>query len=94
MTTNFASIVPGYTGVSSFFNEKRFHPELRKYRGHEGIDIAAPEGSSIYSPPMDGVVVTNGYDNKKGGFGNYVVIQKVTQKVQKVTGSPISLPRQ
>lgn len=98
MTTNFSNIVSGATRVSSSFSAKRFHPTLKKYRGHEGVDIAAPLGSAIYSPPVDGVVVQNGNDTAKGGFGYYLVVRTMFDGVPIFTvyghlKSPSSLKR-
>lgn len=56
--------------ISSFFSRARFHPVLKRYRPHLGIDYAAPSGTPV-SSIGDGVVRFAG---RKGGFGNYVII--------------------
>ena len=48
----------------------RFHPILKKYIMHYGIDIGVPSGTPVYSM-ADGVVIIAGYEN---GYGNVVVI--------------------
>ncbi len=70
MTANYGNIVPDNQGVSSNFSPARTLNGVT--RPHDGVDIAAPLGSSVYSPPVDGVVVANRFD--EGGYGNYVVI--------------------
>ncbi len=49
----------------------RFHPILRKYRMHHGIDYAAPYGTPVFSVGP-GVVVFAGW---KGGYGKVVIIR-------------------
>lgn len=56
--------------ISSFFSRARFHPVLKRYRPHLGIDYAAPSGTPV-SSIGEGVVRFAG---RKGGFGNYVII--------------------
>ncbi|MEO0223802.1 MAG: peptidoglycan DD-metalloendopeptidase family protein [candidate division WOR-3 bacterium] len=49
----------------------RFHPILREYRLHHGVDYAAPYGTPVFSLG-DGVVIYAGW---KGGYGNIVIIK-------------------
>lgn len=60
-----------YRRISSGFSHRRFHPILKEYRPHLGIDYAAPRGTPV-SALGDGVVVFCGW---KGGYGNYVQIK-------------------
>ena len=57
--------------ISSYFTKKRFHPILKYYRAHEGIDYAAPIGTPV-STVGDGVVTKSQYS---GGYGNLVIIK-------------------
>lgn len=50
---------------------KRIHPITFEEKTHNGIDISAPENSSVVSS-ISGKVTDTGFDNE---FGNYVVIQ-------------------
>lgn len=59
-----------YRRISSYFSKRRFHPVLRIFRPHLGIDYAAPTGTPV-SAIADGRVIFAG---RKGGFGNYVEI--------------------
>jgi len=57
--------------ISSHFNLHRFHPILKEYRAHPGIDYAAPVGTPVQAIG-DGRVTFAGW---KGGAGNFVEIQ-------------------
>jgi murein DD-endopeptidase MepM/ murein hydrolase activator NlpD len=59
-----------YRRISSYFSHRRFHPILRVYRPHYGVDYAAPTGTPIVSIG-DGRVIHAGW---KGGLGKYVEI--------------------
>jgi len=60
-----------YRRISSYFTRRRFHPILRYFRPHLGIDYAAGRGTPVVSIG-DGTVIYRGW---KGGFGNYVSIR-------------------
>ncbi len=60
-----------FTRVSSFFTQKRFHPILRLFRPHHGVDYAAPEGTPVVAV-ADGVVAFAGF---RGGYGRLVDIK-------------------
>lgn len=59
-----------YTRISSKFTPKRFHPILKIYRAHLGIDYAAPSGTNVKSAGA-GVVKFVG---RQSGYGNTVII--------------------
>ena len=65
----FAKIPVNATRVSSPYGT-RFHPILKTYRMHSGIDYAAPTGTPIMAP-ADGVVSFAGV---KGGYGNAIML--------------------
>ncbi|MCR4942528.1 MAG: peptidoglycan DD-metalloendopeptidase family protein [Campylobacter sp.] len=56
--------------VTSPFTLKRFHPILRRYRAHLGVDYGAPKGTPVRSAG-DGRIKFVGYKN---GFGKTVII--------------------
>jgi len=60
-----------FSKISSLFSEARFHPALRIKRPHNGVDFAAPTGTSVRTVG-DGQVVFAGY---KGPSGNMVRIR-------------------
>jgi murein DD-endopeptidase MepM/ murein hydrolase activator NlpD len=60
-----------FARISSRFNPKRWHPVLKKWRSHKGVDYAAPTGTPIRASG-DGRIVHRG---RKGGYGNTVIIQ-------------------
>ena len=61
-----------YTRISSRFSYRRFHPILRIYRPHLGIDYAAPIGTPVVAT-ADGRITFKGWD--KNGGGNVVKIK-------------------
>ena len=56
--------------ISSSFG-RRYHPILRKYKTHWGVDYAAPKGTPIYAAGEGIVEVAKYY----GSYGNYVKIR-------------------
>ena len=57
--------------ITSRFSNSRFHPVLKRYRAHHGVDYAAPVGTEIKSIGA-GTVVSKGY---AGGGGHTVKIR-------------------
>lgn len=57
--------------ISSRFSNARFHPILKRYRAHHGVDYAAPAGTPVRSIG-DGTVIAKGYEN---GGGNYLKVK-------------------
>jgi murein DD-endopeptidase MepM/ murein hydrolase activator NlpD len=57
--------------ISSRFNPARFHPVLKKWRSHRGVDYAADTGTEIMAT-ADGVVTHAG---RLGGLGIAVVVE-------------------
>jgi murein DD-endopeptidase MepM/ murein hydrolase activator NlpD len=61
-----------FSRISSQFSNARFHPVLKIYRPHHGIDYAAPTGTPVQSIG-DGTVIAKAY--QAGGGGNYLKIK-------------------
>lgn len=38
-----------YSRISSGFSNNRFHPVLKRYRAHHGVDYAAPTGTEVHT---------------------------------------------
>lgn len=60
-----------YRRISSYFTSKRYHPILKVYRPHYGVDYAAPTGTPVVTIG-DGTIVSAGWN---GGMGKYVEIR-------------------
>lgn len=61
-----------FNRISSRFSKNRFHPVLKIYRPHSGVDYAAAAGTPVFSVG-DGFVIKKGYQKK--GAGNYLKIK-------------------
>ena len=60
-----------FSRISSGFTNARYHPVLKTWRAHKGIDYAAPAGTRIKAT-ADGVVEFAG---RQGGYGNLIVLR-------------------
>lgn len=60
-----------YSRISSKYSKRRFHPILKRYRPHLGVDYAAPRGTPIYAVG-NGTVIKASYSR---GNGRYVKIK-------------------
>lgn len=66
-----------FARISSRFSRSRFHPILKKFRPHWGVDYAAPVGTPI-------VAAANGrvqFAGNKGGFGRFIQISHLNGMV-------------
>ncbi len=57
--------------ISSRFTRKRWHPVLKRWRSHKGVDYAAPRGTPVKATG-NGKVVFRG---RKGGYGNVIFLR-------------------
>jgi len=60
-----------FSRISSGFSKRRFHPVLKRWRSHNGVDYAASRGTPVRA-------IGNGrvkFTGKKGGYGKHVRIQ-------------------
>ncbi len=60
-----------YSRISSRFTLKRWHPILKRWRSHKGVDYAAPEGTPVKAAGKGRVT----FVGRKGGYGNVIFIQ-------------------
>lgn len=60
-----------FSRISSGFSHNRFHPVLKEYRPHHGVDYAAPRGTPVRSVG-NGHVRASGYSS---GNGHYVKVR-------------------
>lgn len=60
-----------FSRITSGFTLARFHPVLKQWRAHKGVDYAAPIGTRIKAT-ADGTVAFAGVQN---GYGNVVMLQ-------------------
>ncbi len=61
-----------FSRISSQFSNARFHPVLKIYRPHHGVDYAAPTGTPVLSIG-EGTVVAKGY--QASGGGNFLKVK-------------------
>lgn len=62
-----------FSRISSGFSNSRFHPVLKIYRPHHGVDYAAPSGTPVYAIG-DGKITKASYGYNRGG-GNVIRIR-------------------
>ncbi len=60
-----------FSRISSGFSRSRFHPVLKTWRAHKGVDYAAPTGTRV-KVTGNGIVEFAG---RQGGYGNLVVVR-------------------
>jgi murein DD-endopeptidase MepM/ murein hydrolase activator NlpD len=60
-----------FARISSGFTRKRWHPVLKRWRSHKGVDYAARTGTPVKATG-NGKVVFRG---KKGGYGNVIFLR-------------------
>jgi murein DD-endopeptidase MepM/ murein hydrolase activator NlpD len=60
-----------FSRISSGFSKRRYHPVLKRWRAHNGIDYAASRGTPVRAIG-GGRVKFNG---KKGGYGKHVRVR-------------------
>ena len=67
-----------YSRISSGFSWRRFHPILKKYMPHLGVDYAAPVGTPIRAAGSGTILEAT----RKRGNGRYVKIQHVNRSYE------------
>lgn len=60
-----------FSRVTSGFSNARYHPVLKEWRAHRGIDYGAPTGTRVRATG-DGTVEIAG---RQGGYGNLVILR-------------------
>ncbi len=60
-----------FSRISSRFTRKRWHPVLKKWRSHKGVDYAAPRGTPVKATGKGKVV----FRGRKGGYGNVIFLR-------------------
>ena len=71
LTREFLKSPLRYSRISSRFSRRRFHPVLRIYRPHLGVDYAAPTGTPVEAT-CNGKIIFIGW---KGGYGKCIIIR-------------------
>lgn len=64
-----------FSRISSGFTHARYHPILKRWRAHRGIDYAAPTGTPVMAT-ANGTVEFKG---RQSGYGNLVVLKHDAQ---------------
>jgi len=60
-----------FSRISSRFTRSRFHPILKTWRAHRGVDYAAPVGTAVRATASGRVLAIG----KNGGYGERIVIR-------------------
>ncbi len=60
-----------FARISSKFTSRRWHPVLKKWRSHKGVDYAAPIGTPVKATGAGRV----SFVGRKGGFGKVIFIK-------------------
>jgi len=60
-----------FSRITSGFKGKRFHPMLKKWRAHRGVDYSAPRGTRVLAT-ADGRI---GVIGRRGGYGKVIMIR-------------------
>lgn len=60
-----------YVRITSKFNPRRFHPVLKKWRSHRGVDYGGPKNTPIRATG-NGKIIARGWGK---GYGKYIKIQ-------------------
>jgi len=71
LTREFLKSPLRYSRISSKFSKRRFHPILRIYRPHLGVDYAAPTGTPVEAT-CNGKIIFIG---RKGNYGKCIKIR-------------------
>lgn len=62
-----------FSRISSGFTLARYHPVLKKWRAHKGVDYAATTGTRIKATASGTVA----FVGKKGGYGNTIILKHI-----------------
>lgn len=60
-----------FSRISSGFSRARFHPVLKTWRAHRGVDYAAPTGTKVRATANGSVA----FVGSQSGYGNLVILQ-------------------
>lgn len=60
-----------FSRITSRFSLKRFHPILKTWRAHTGVDYGAPVGTPVMATASGRVI----YSGVKGGYGNAIMLK-------------------
>lgn len=71
MDGSFLKVPLNYKRISSKFTLKRWHPILKRYRAHLGVDYAAPKGTAVKSAGKGRII----HKGRKGGYGKTIIVQ-------------------
>jgi len=60
-----------FSRISSRFTGKRYHPVLKRWRAHQGVDYSAPTGTPIRATAQGKII----FKGRKGGYGNTIIVK-------------------
>ena len=70
MQARFLRMPMSVARVSSRFSKRRFHPVLKIFRPHQGVDFAARSGTPIFATAIGKI----SFAGSKGGYGKTIII--------------------
>ncbi len=60
-----------FSRISSKFTKRRWHPVLKRWRSHKGVDYAAPTGTPVKSAGAGKIA----FIGRKGGYGKVIYVK-------------------
>jgi len=70
-----SSVKGGGAAIAGFAKPLKSYTKTQGIHGYNGVDLAAPIGSTVYASAAGTVILAKGGGLYNGGYGNYIVIK-------------------